>query len=549
MLEDKIIIKGAREHNLKNVDLEIPRDKMVVFTGISGSGKSSLAFDTIFAEGQRRYVESLSSYARQFLGQMNKPDVDYIEGLSPAISIDQKATSHNPRSTVGTVTEIYDYLRLLYARIGKPHCPNCGKIISRQSVDQMIDLVNDLGEDTKITILAPVVRGRKGEYHQLLYDLYRGGFSRVRVNGEVMSLNDKIELDRYKAHNIEVVIDRLIVGQSLRSRLSEALENALKLAKGLVVISVEGKDDEIILSEQLACPDCNISLGEIAPRTFSFNSPYGACPVCHGLGFKKEVDPNLVIPNDRLSIDEGGIIPGLFGDNNYYGAITTSAARYLGIDQKKQIKNLTERERKLILYGMDEPQRINVKYIAMGRTRTFETNFIGIIPWLEKRYIETESDTIRDEIARYMTSKPCDECHGARLKPESLLVRIGSFSTSHANGQAGSNNIAELSAMPINDLLDFFNDLKLDKRDLLIAERILKEIINRLNFLVKVGLDYLTLDRAAMTLSGGEAQRIRLASQIGSSLVGVLYVLDEPTIGLHQRDNRRLILCGIWEIA
>ncbi len=567
-MDEKIVIKGAREHNLKNVDLEIPRDKLVVFTGISGSGKSSLAFDTIFAEGQRRYVESLSSYARQFLGQMNKPDVDYIEGLSPAISIDQKATSHNPRSTVGTVTEIYDYMRLLFARIGKPHCPKCGKIISRQSVDQMIDIVNDLGENTKIMILAPVVRGRKGEYHQLLYDLYHGGFSRVRVNGEILSLNDKIELDRYKAHNIEVVIDRLIVGQSLRSRLSEALENALKLARGLVVISVEkGKkddsstpvgmteNDEIILSESLACPDCNISLGEIAPRTFSFNSPYGACPACHGLGFKKDVDPTLVMPNHKLTIDEGGILPGLFGNANYYGAITTSAARYLGIDVKKQIKNLTDRERQLILYGMDEPQRINVKYIAMGRTRNFETNFIGIIPWLEKRYIETESDTICDEIGRYMTSRPCDDCQGSRLKPESLLITIGdkisngNFSTHSTIAQGGqgskginnSKNIAELSAMAINDLSSFFNDLKLDDRDLMIAERILKETQNRLNFLIKVGLDYLTLDRAAMTLSGGEAQRIRLASQIGSSLVGVLYVLDEPTIGLHQRDNRRLI--------
>lgn len=548
-MDEKIVIKGAREHNLKNVDLEIPREKLVVFTGLSGSGKSSLAFDTIFAEGQRRYVESLSSYARQFLGQMNKPDVDYIEGLSPAISIDQKAASHNPRSTVGTVTEIYDYLRLLYARVGKPHCPKCGKIISRQSVDQMIDLVNDLGENTKITILAPVVRGRKGEYHQLLYDLYHGGFSRVRINGEVKNLSDKIDLDRYKAHDIEVVIDRLIVGQSLRSRLSEALETALKLARGLVAIDVEGLDEELILSEQLACPDCNISLGEIAPRTFSFNSPFGACPACHGLGFKKEIDPNVVIPNPKLTIAEGGILPALFGDNNYYGAIITSAARFLGIDINKAIKNLTERERHLILYGLEMPQKINVRYVAMGRSRNFETNFTGIIPWLEKRYVETESDTIRDEIERYMSAKPCDECHGARLKPESLLVTVGNendnFSTgskNNVNSLVGQGkNIAELSALSIGELLTFFHELKLNARDLMIAERILNEIKNRLDFLVKVGVDYLTLDRAAMTLSGGEAQRIRLASQIGSSLVGVLYVLDEPTIGLHQRDNEKLI--------
>lgn len=539
-MQDSIIIKGAREHNLKNVDLEIPRDKLVVFTGISGSGKSSLAFDTIFAEGQRRYVESLSSYARQFLGQMNKPDVDYIEGLSPAISIDQKATSHNPRSTVGTVTEIYDYMRLLYARIGKPHCPKCGKIISRQSVDQMIDLINDLGENVKILILAPVVRGRKGEYHQLLYDLYRGGFSRVRVNGEIKNLNEKIELDRYKVHNIEVIVDRLIVGQSLRSRLSEALESALKLARGLVIIKIEDKDEpslgnaapsrgEIMLSEQLACPDCNISLGEIAPRTFSFNSPYGACPACHGLGFKKDVDPTLVMPNHKLSIAEGGVLTGLFQAGNYYGAIIISAAKYFGIDIKKQIKNLTERERQLILYGMETPQKIQVQYYALGRARRFDTNFIGIIPYLEKRYLETDSDMIRGEIERYMIAKPCLECQGSRLKPESLLIRID------------EKNIAELSAMSILQISDFFLQLKISKRDELIAERILKEVLNRLDFLVKVGLDYLTLDRAAMTLSGGEAQRIRLASQIGSSLVGVLYVLDEPTIGLHQRDNARLI--------
>ncbi|MDO8513302.1 MAG: excinuclease ABC subunit UvrA [bacterium] len=539
-MEEKIVIKGAREHNLKNIDLEIPRNKLVVFTGISGSGKSSLAFDTIFAEGQRRYVESLSSYARQFLGQMNKPDVDYIEGLSPAISIDQKATSHNPRSTVGTVTEIYDYLRLLYARIGKPHCPKCNKVISRQTVDQMIELINDLGENTRIMILAPVVRGRKGEYHQLLYDLYRGGFSRVRVNGEVKNLNDKIELERYKAHSIEVVVDRLIIGQSLRSRLSEALESALKLARGLVIIKIEDKDEspsrkalddqsEIMLSEQLSCPNCNISFGDIAPRTFSFNSPYGACSACHGLGFKKEVDPTLVMPNEKLTIAEGGVLPALFSEGNYYGAIILSASKFLGINVNIQIKLLSEREKQLLMYGVETPQRITVRYWALGRARTFETNFIGIIPYLEKRYLETESDAIRDEIEHYMISKTCLECHGTRLKPESLLVRVG------------GKNIAELSSLATEQIATFFKELKISRRDTLIAERILKEVQNRIDFLVRVGLDYLTLDRAAMTLSGGEAQRIRLASQIGSSLVGVLYVLDEPTIGLHQRDNQRLV--------
>ncbi len=528
-MDDKIIIKGAREHNLKNIDLEIPRDKLVVITGLSGSGKSTLAFDTIFAEGQRRYVESLSSYARQFLGQMNKPDVDYIEGLSPAISIDQKAASHNPRSTVGTVTEIYDYLRVLFARIGKPHCPICGKIIARQTIDQMVESINEIPENSKIMILSPVVRGRKGEYHQLLYDLYKGGFSRVKVDGEIYNLSDQIMMDKNKTHNIDVIVDRLIVGQTLRSRLTEALETSLKLSRGLVKIVVDEKRKEMLLSENLACPDCGISIEEISPRIFSFNSPYGACPACHGLGFKREINPDLIAPNGKLTIEEGAILPGTFAQGNYYGAIILSACEFAGINPKKPFNKLTAGDRNFLLFGRGEPVKIPVRYYAQGRPRVFEIYFNGVIPYLEKRYMETGSDMIRDEIDRYMSSKPCDVCNGARLKPESLLVKIQ------------NKNIAEVAELTIDKALMFFNSLDLTTHDLIIAERALKEICNRLEFLVKVGLNYLTLDRAAMTLSGGEAQRIRLASQIGSSLVGVLYVLDEPTIGLHSKDNQKLI--------
>ncbi len=544
-MTDKIIIKGAKEHNLKDIDLELPRNKLIVFTGISGSGKSSLAFDTIYAEGQRRYVESLSSYARQFLGQMDKPDVEYIEGLSPAISIDQKATSHNPRSTVGTVTEIYDYLRLLFARIGKPHCPKCGREIARQSVDQMAELLNGLPENTRVMLLAPVVRGRKGEYHQLLYDLYRGGFARVRVDGKITGLNEQIVLDRYKQHTIEVVVDRIIIGQVLRSRTIEALETALKLTRGLVIAKVESypdshpaakenkkkhqDTDEILMSANLACPNCNISLGEITPRLFSFNSPFGACPDCHGLGYKREMDPRLVAPNHKLSIWEGALLPMNYTFYNYYGALINSAAEHFGINTHKPIENLTSDELKILLYGPKEPERIKVRYYTSGRPRVFYVYYHGLVPHLEKRYLETDSQMIREEMERYMSTHQCQTCLGARLKPESLLVKVN------------DKNIAEIAAMAVNDARRFFIDIKLTTREALIAERVLKEVQNRLDFLERVGLEYLTLDRPANTLAGGEAQRIRLASQIGSSLTGVLYVLDEPTIGLHARDNQRLI--------
>jgi excinuclease ABC subunit A len=532
--QETIFIKGAREHNLKNIDLEIPRNKLVVFTGLSGSGKSSLAFDTIYAEGQRRYMESLSSYARQFLGQMEKPDVDYIEGLSPAISIDQKTVSHNPRSTVGTVTEIYDYLRLLYARIGVPFCPNCGRQISRQSVDQMVDLIEGLPEGSRIIVYAPVVRGRKGEYHNLLYDLYKGGFGTVRVNGETKSLSDKIDLDRYKAHTIEVLIDRLIVGHSSRSRLTEALETALKLTKGLATVSVQptnegGKLDEILLSEDLACPYDGFSLGEISPRSFSFNSPYGACEDCHGLGFKKEISPELIIPDKTKAISEGAVMPWTWSATNYYGVLLRNAADHFGIDYDAPIAEADEQKIKKLLYGVGAPFQMQLRYFSGGQAQYFKVWFNGLISHLEKRYQETESDSVRDEIEKYMLTTECTTCKGARLKIEALIVKVN------------KNNIAEVAQLSIDKALEFFKNLDLSKRELAIAEKVLFEITNRLEFLSKVGLNYLTLDRSATTLAGGEAQRIRLASQIGSALVGILYVLDEPTIGLHPTDNERLI--------
>ncbi len=527
--QDKIVIKGAREHNLKNVDLEIPREKLIVFTGLSGSGKSSLAFDTIYAEGQRRYMESLSSYARQFLGQMEKPDVDYIEGLSPAISIDQKTVSHNPRSTVGTVTEIYDYLRLLFARVGTPFCPKCGRPISRQTVDQMVDLVESLPEGSQIMVLAPVVRGRKGEYNQLLYDLFKGGFARVRVNGEMFSLSDSIKLDRYKAHTIEVVIDRLVVGQSSRQRLTEAMETGIKLSKGLVVITREGTNDELMLSEDLACPYDGFSLGEISPRSFSFNSPYGACPDCHGLGFKKEVSELLIIPDDSKSIAEGAVLPWTFSANNYYGILIKNAAEHFGMNIDIPVKELKEQDIKKLLYGVGAPIRMKLRYFSGGAAQYFNVWFKGLIPHLEERYLETESDRVREEIERYMLSSECKMCKGARLKQEALVVKVA------------AKNIADLSQMTIDQAREFFNNLKFNTRDQTIAGKVILEIKNRLEFLSKVGLDYLTLDRSATTLAGGESQRIRLASQIGSALVGILYVLDEPTIGLHPTDNLRLI--------
>lgn len=528
-VDDKIIIKGAREHNLKNVDLELPREKLIVFTGLSGSGKSSLAFDTIYAEGQRRYMESLSSYARQFLGQMEKPDVDYIEGLSPAISIDQKTTSHNPRSTVGTVTEIYDYLRLLFARIGTPFCPKCGRPISRQTIDQMVDLVASLKEETRILVLAPVVRGRKGEYHQLLYDLYKGGFARVRVNGEMFALTDTIKLDRYKAHTIEVVVDRLIIGQSSHQRLTEAVETAIKLSKGLVIIAQENSDDELMLSEDLACPYDGFSLGEISPRSFSFNSPYGACVDCHGLGFKKEVSELLIIPDDSKTIAEGGIMPWTFSPTNYYGILIKNAAEHFGMSIDTPIKNLDQQDLNKLLHGLGAPIKMRLRYFSGGTAQYFNVWFRGIIPHLEERYKETESDRVREEVERYMLSAKCQTCHGARLKQDALIVKIN------------QKNIADLSGLTIDQAREFFTTIKLNTREQTIAGKVLIEIQSRLEFLSKVGLDYLTLDRSATTLAGGESQRIRLASQIGSALVGILYVLDEPTIGLHPTDNLKLI--------
>ncbi len=526
---DKIIIKGAREHNLKNVDLELPREKLIVFTGLSGSGKSSLAFDTIYAEGQRRYMESLSSYARQFLGQMEKPDVDYIEGLSPAISIDQKTTSHNPRSTVGTVTEIYDYLRLLFARIGTPYCPKCGRVISRQTVDQMVDLVASLKEETRILVLAPIVRGRKGEYHQLLYDLYKGGFARVRVNGEMFGLTDTIKLDRYKAHTIEVVVDRLIIGQSSHQRLTEAMETAIKLSKGMVIIAQEGSDDELMLSEDLACPYDGFSLGEISPRSFSFNSPYGACVDCHGLGYKKEVSELLIIPDDTKTITEGGIMPWTFSPTNYYGILIKNAAEHFGMNIDTPIKDLDKQDLNKLLHGLGAPIKMRLRYFSGGTAQYFNVWFRGIIPHLEERYKETESDRVREEVERYMLSAKCQTCQGARLKQDALIVKVN------------QKNIADLTSLTIDQAHEFFHTIKLNTREQTIAGKVLIEIQSRLEFLSKVGLDYLTLDRSATTLAGGESQRIRLASQIGSALVGILYVLDEPTIGLHPTDNLKLI--------
>ncbi len=528
-MSDKIIIKGAREHNLKNIDLELPRNKLIVFTGLSGSGKSSLAFDTIYAEGQRRYMESLSSYARQFLGQMEKPDVDYIEGLSPAISIDQKTTSHNPRSTVGTVTEIYDYLRLLFARVGVPYCPNCGRKIARQTIDQMVDLIEGLPESTRISVLSPVVRGRKGEYHQLLHDLYKGGFGTVRVNGAIFSLNDKIDLDRYKAHKIEVLIDRLIIGSSTRARLNEAIESALKLSKGLVIVAQEGKNDEILLSEELSCPYDGFSLGEISPRSFSFNSPYGACEDCHGLGIRKVIADELIIPDRTKTISQGAIMPWTVSATNYYGILIKNSADHFDINLEAPIKEIDPKKLQKVLYGLDSPIKLRLRYFSNGQAQYFSVWFKGLIPHLESRFAETDSDRVREEIEKYMLSSPCQSCQGARLKQVALIFKVAGL------------NISELVALTIDKAKDYFAELKLSARDQSIAGKIILEINSRLEFLTKVGLDYLTLDRSATTLAGGESQRIRLASQIGSALVGILYVLDEPTIGLHPTDNAKLI--------
>ena len=526
--KNSIIIKGAREHNLKNIDIEIPRDKLVVITGLSGSGKSSLAFDTIYAEGQRRYVESLSAYARQFLGLMEKPDVDNIEGLSPAISIEQKTTSKNPRSTVGTVTEIYDYFRLLFARIGTPFCYKCGKQIQRQTVQQIVDTVLQLPEGTKFQVLSPIVRGRKGEYRESFEDARKEGFARVRVDGKIFELSETIKPDKNKKHNIEVVVDRLIANPKIKNRLTDSVELALNQANGLVIISEIDGDDHLF-SENFACVECGISYEEIAPRMFSFNSPYGACPVCNGLGTIREIDPDLVVPNKAVSLNKGAIEPWGEGRDGWYFTNLKALAKNFKFNLDVPWKNLSGKIRQILLYGTD--QEIQVSYTSSNKKvkAEFTHQYEGIINNLSRRYKQTTSSYVRDWIENYMNLKHCVTCGGSRLKPESLAIKISNLS------------ITDVTRFSIKQASDFFRDLKLSERNRQIAFQILKEINQRLGFLSNVGLDYLTLDRTAGTLSGGEAQRIRLATQIGSHLVGVLYILDEPSIGLHQRDNRRLM--------
>ncbi len=529
-MNDRIFIKGAREHNLKNVDVELPRNKLVVLTGLSGSGKSSLAFDTLYAEGQRRYVESLSSYARQFLGQMEKPDVDYIEGLSPAISIDQKTTSKNPRSTVGTVTEIHDYLRLLYARIGIPHCPKCGKEIKQQTVDQMVDQILALPERTRLQVLAPVIRGRKGEHVKVLEDLKREGYVRVRVDGSLYELGEEIKLDKNKKHTIEVVVDRLVVREGVNKRLTDSLETAMGISGGLIVVDViDG--EALLFSQNYACPDCGISMEEMTPRMFSFNNPYGACPTCTGLGTLMRIDPDLVIPNRDLTLNEGALK--VSGWNS--GSETSMFSMYLealsekyGFSLDVPVRELPQSALDVLLYGT-KGEKLTLHYERDGRSSTYSAPFEGIVPNLERRYRETNSPGMREEYEGYMSNIPCPDCHGQRLKPISLGVTVG------------GRNIAEVSELSVRKARDFFSALKFTEKETMIAQQILKEIDSRLGFLCDVGLEYLTLSRSAGTLSGGEAQRIRLATQIGSSLMGVLYILDEPSIGLHQRDNDRLL--------
>jgi excinuclease ABC subunit A len=527
---DRIVVRGAREHNLKNVTVEIPRDRLVVFTGISGSGKSTLAFDTIYAEGQRKYVESLSAYARQFLGLMEKPEVDAIEGLSPAVSIDQKGAPRNPRSTVGTVTEIYDYLRLLFARIGQPHCPVCDRPIQRQTPEQIVDRVLSLPEGSRIYVLGPVVRGRKGEYRQLFEDLRRQGFARVRVDGVLYELTESIVLDKNRKHDIEVVVDRLVTKPEVRSRLHDSVETALKLGQGLVHVWREteaGEGELLAFSTAFACPEHGTTLPEIEPRIFSFNSPYGACPKCSGLGYRQEVDPELVLDPDK-SLADGAVVPWAASTAEYFDQLLRSLAQAYNVDWKAPLRTLPKSFVKVLLHGSDRPIRVRY-HNRYGVLRSYETEFEGVIPYLERRYQETDSEAVKEEIEKFMSLVPCPECHGARLKRESLSVRVG------------GRTIAEVTAMTVRQCLEFFDRLRLTEREELIAHQILKEVRSRLGFLVNVGLDYLTLDRMANTLSGGEAQRIRLATQIGSGLMGVLYVLDEPSIGLHQRDNHRLI--------
>jgi len=545
----QIVIKGAREHNLKNIDLVLPRGKFIVFTGISGSGKSTLAFDTIFAEGQRRYLESLSSYARQFLGQMDKPDVDYIEGLSPTISIDQKSTSHNPRSTVGTVTEIHDYLRLLFAKIGRPHCPVCGREITQLSVDEIVDRIFDLpnslgGKNKKIKIsqieiLSPIVRSRKGEYLALLDDMFRRGFSRAIVDGKRIQLENHqdLKLEKNKKHNIDVVVDRLDLNEDNISRIFEGVEKALRLSEGLVKIFCWEKSSqkeekncgEQIYNQKLSCPLHDIEFPELEPRLFSFNSPFGACESCEGLGAKKEIDPARLIPDKNKTIAEGGIMPWSYKRNNYQGTLLSAVCAHFRIPDNKRIRDLKKEQLDILLFGAEEEELIRIKYHFRSGNHVYQIHWKGVINWLEERYRSTSSEAVRADIEKYMSQKPCSTCQGSRYKKEALLVTVG------------EKNIFEVSTLSIRNCQDFFAKLKLSQREEMIAGRILKEIITRLEFLNNVGLDYLTLHRAAYSLSGGESQRIRLASQIGSQLVGVLYILDEPSIGLHARDNTKLI--------
>jgi excinuclease ABC subunit A len=530
----QLVIRGAREHNLRNVSLQLPRDRLIVFTGLSGSGKSSLAFDTIYAEGQRRYVESLSSYARQFLGQMDKPDVDFIEGLSPAISIDQKSASKNPRSTVGTITEVYDYLRLLYARVGIAHCPDDGSVVSRQTPQQIVDRILELPEGTRFQVLAPVVRGRKGEYESLLEELAGQGYVRARIDGEVHELADPPKLARYEQHTIEVVIDRLVRRDGIERRLTDSLETALGLAEGVAEVQIvpregEGQEEILTFSQHLACPVCGRSFDEPAPRNFSFNSPYGACPHCDGLGTRFEVDPELVVPDPELSIDEGVIAPWAGARGEYFSRVLDAVAAEYGFSTSTPWRDLKKSEQKVVLQGSGS-RKIHVQYRnRYGRTRSYHTHYEGVVPYLARRHDEAESDHQRETIEGYMREVPCPRCKGARLRPESLAVTVA------------DHNMWQLCDLPLGEATKVVAGLELTERDHLIADRVLKEINARMQFLLDVGLDYLSLNRSAATLAGGEAQRIRLASQIGSGLVGVLYVLDEPSIGLHQRDNRRLI--------